>query len=153
MKTIRWILLVLVVAGGGCASAPKTTLTFHEQVSGLLPDSRVKTVEVPRTKLRIPVSPFASLTQKNVKVAELIETAGGAAVMLRFDPHGLWLLDELTTRSRGNYIVVFLNEKPIAAWLVERRLSLGQFLLEGDFTDDEARQLVDDLNKLAKKPK
>lgn len=73
--------------------------------------------------------------------------------MLRFDPHGMVALDEMTTRTRGQYVVIFLNTKPVAAWLVDKRLTTGQFLLEGDFTDEEARQTVDALNRMGKKRK
>jgi hypothetical protein len=61
------------------------------------------------------------------------------------------MLSELTTRLRGRYVVVFVNEKPVAAVLIEQRILNGEFLLEGDLTDDEQRTLVDGLNKYAKR--
>ena len=84
-------------------------------------------------------------------MAEPFETSAGLAVMLHFDAHGMFVLEELTTRARGRYLVVFLNDRPVAARLVEQRLVHGQFLLQGDFTDDEARKLIDDLNHMARK--
>jgi polyhydroxyalkanoate synthesis regulator phasin len=38
----------------------------------------------------------------------------------------------------------------VSAWLVNQRIINGQFLVEGDFTDEEAKKIVDDLNKLSK---
>jgi len=35
--------------------------------------------------------------------------------------------------------------------LIEQRILNGEFLLEGDLTDDEQRTLVDGLNKYAKR--
>ena len=60
-------------------------------------------------------------------------------------------LDELTTRSRGRYLVTFLNSKPVAAWFMDRRIQNGELLLEGDFTDKEAKKTVEFLNRLSKK--
>ena len=39
------------------------------------------------------------------------------------------------------------------AWLVDRRVTNGVFVVEGDFTDEEAQKAVDDLNKLIKAKK
>ncbi len=150
---MKKVFVLVLLALAGCQSAPKVTLRFFEQTSSLLPDSHVRTVVVPRVQMRIPVSPFAVLSERDVASAELIETAGGKVVALRFDPHGTVALDAVTTRNRGNYLVVFVNERPVAAWLVDRRLSTGQYTLEGDLSDDEARQLVDGLNLLANKRK
>jgi preprotein translocase subunit SecD len=71
--------------------------------------------------------------------------------MLRFDIHGAIKFDELTTRSRGQYLVTFLNGRPVAAWLVDQRITNGQFLVEGDFSDEEAKKAVESLNRMNKK--
>src|SRR5437899_641797 len=93
----------------GCALFSKreqTTLRFHEQASAALPESRVRTVELPQLGMRVTISPFPTLSENDIKSAELVPTAGGAAVMLHFDMHGESVLDEMTTRLRGQYIVV-----------------------------------------------
>jgi preprotein translocase subunit SecD len=132
-------------------SHKQTTLRIYEQVGTGLPEGHWREAKIPKTELTLRVDRFPVLTERDVKMAEPFETVGGVAVMLHFDAHGMFMLDELTTRDRGRYLVVFLNDRPVAAHLVERRLVHGQFLLEGDFTDAEARQLIDDLNKMAKK--
>ncbi len=137
---------LLIALGIGCASQPKVTLRFHEQVSEALPESRVRVVDVPHSDQRVTVDPFAQLTEKDVLEAQLRPTPGGNAVWLRFDLHGANKLNELTTRMRGEYLVVLMNDRPVAAVLVDRRIVTGEFLLEGDMTDDEARELVDGLN-------
>jgi len=60
------------------------------------------------------------------------------------------VLDEMTTRLRDRYIVVMINNHPVSAWRVDQRIINGQFLIEGEFTDEEAQKIVDDLNKLSK---
>ena len=146
-----------LLLAAGCAMfgdhKPQVTLRIHEQVDNALPESHSREVQIPKMGLTLRVDPFPALTENNVEVAEPFETTGGLAVMLRFDVHGMFVLDEVTTRDRGRYLVVFLNDRPVTAWLVDQRLVHGQFLLEGDFTDAEARQLIDDLNLMAKKRK
>jgi preprotein translocase subunit SecD len=139
----------------GCAlfheKPPETTVRIYEEASSALPAENQQTVEIPHEDLKLTVSPFPTLTERDVQSAELYNTAGGKAVFLRFDPHGTIVLDEMTTRTRGQYLAVMVNQRPVGAWLVDQRIINGQFLVEGDFTDAEARKIVDDLNKLAKK--
>jgi preprotein translocase subunit SecD len=138
----------------GCAlfpkDEPKTSLHIHEQVSSALPPQNAMPIEIPSADLKLSVSLFPILTEKNILSAELYNTAGGAAIFVRFDIHGTVVLDEATTRNRGLYLVTFLNNHPVAAWLVNQRILNGQFLVEGDFTDEEAKKAVDDLNKMGK---
>ncbi len=127
-----------------------TSVRLYEQSDAALPADDVQTVVIPHTDLKLVVNPFPTLTEQDVQSAELYNTSGGKAVFLRFDQHGEIVLDELTTRLRGQYIVVMVNNHPVSAWLVDQRIINGQFLVEGDFTDEEARKIVDDLNKLSK---
>ncbi len=140
----------------GCAifgGGEKTTIWFHEQVDDALPVTHRREVTVPISRLQISVSPRPTLTEKDLDAAEVVETSGGLAILLRFDSHGTNALDQMTTRGRGHYIVIFLNGDPLVAWLVDRRLSLGQFLLEANLTAYQTREIVKDLNKQAKKNK
>ncbi len=150
MRTfIPSLVAVVLVLTAGCAAwrkSPDMTLRFHEQVDANLPSAYAQVIEFPRANLRIHVAVAATLTERDVQEATIVETAGGAAVMLKFDVHGAIKLEELTTRGRGRYVVALLDGKPVAAVLLEQRLTTGQFLLEGDFTDDQARQLADSLN-------
>lgn len=144
------IAIALTLVGIGCATdRQQITLRFHEQVEGALPESRVREINVPATGQKLTISPFPTLSEKDVMEARLYPTAGGDAVMLRFDLHGANKLDELTTRARGQYLVVLVNERPVAVVLLQERITNGQFLVEGDFTDDEAKKLVSSINKLA----
>ena len=147
--------LGLVVLVSGCAlfgkHQPPATLAVHEQVDAALPETRVRKVEVPMTGLTIPINPYPTLTEKDLQSAELHPTAGGAAILLRFDIHGTMALQELSTRIRGGYIVTFLDGRPVSAWLVDRPVENGQMLLEGDFGDEEAQHAVATFNSLSKK--
>jgi preprotein translocase subunit SecD len=127
------------------------TVRIHEQVDATAPEGHWREAKIPKTELTLRVDLYPVLTERDVKMAEPFETSAGLGVMLYFDAHGMFALEELTTRDRGRYLVVFLNDRPVAARLIEQRLVHGQFLLQGDFSDDEARKLIDDLNHMARK--
>lgn len=153
MQLLKPVGLVLVALGAGCAlfqGPPPVTLRFHEQVDPQLPRTYARVIEFPRAQLRLTVAASPALTENDVQAASLVETAGGPAVLLLFDRHGAMKLEELTTRSRGRHVVILLDSRPIAAVLLEQRLTTGQFLLDADFTDAQARDLVAALDALAK---
>jgi len=141
----------------GCAllgkREPDATLAVYEQADPALPATRVREVDVPRTGLTIPVDPFPILTEKDLDSAAFRWTVSGATILLQFNIHGLMVLQESTTRSRGDHLVIFLNNRPVAAWLNEHPINDGQMLLEGDFGEEEAKQAVAAFNALAKKQK
>ena len=150
----RWILIFLGVWVAGCASGPPPqTLRFHEQVIGALPARYARPVTVPSTGQRLVINPEPTLTERDVWQAKLEPTTGGDAVLLKFNAHGANVLAEMTTRLRGQSMVVFVNDRPIAAVLIERANPTGQLLLTGDLTDMQTKLLVDSLNKTAKHPR
>ena len=130
---------------------PLQTLRFHEQVAGNLPVEHVRQVSVSSTRQQLAINPYPTLTERDVLAAKLTPTAGGDAVLLKFDAHGANVLAEMTTRMRGQSVVVFVNERPVAAVLVERANATGELLLTGDLTDEQTKLLVDSLNKVDKK--
>lgn len=131
----------------GCASGPTHTLRFHEQVPENLPASRVRFVTLARNGQRIGINPLPTLTEREVFEARLQPMDGGTGVLIRFDAHGANLLTEMTTRIRGQYLVVYFDKKPVAAMLVNRAVENGQFLLFGDLDEAAARELVAALNQ------
>lgn len=157
MQSLKMVLAFTLAATlvAGCAlfqkKSEESTLRIYEQVDAALPAETVQTVEIPRAGLKLTISPFPTLSERDVQSAELYDTAGGKAIFLRFDPTGTVALDEMTTRNRGRYVAVLINNHPVSAWLVDQRIINGQFLVEGDLTDEEAKKVVDDLNKLSKK--
>ena len=155
MQTLKTALCVTLAlwALTGCALFPKrdeTTVRIHEQVSSALPAENTLIAEIPSAELKLAVAPYAILSEKDVLSAELYDTTGGQAILLRFDAHGTIVLDEATTRGRGQFLVTFINGRPVAAWLVNQRVLNGQLLVEGDFSDEEAKQVVEALNKISK---
>jgi preprotein translocase subunit SecD len=138
----------------GCSmfgNKEEITLRFHEEYDTTLPNKLSRQVFVPKVGLTIQVDRFPIVSERDILDAELMQTAGGPAIMLKLELNGMWRLDEVTTRSRGRYLVIFLNGRPVAAWLMEKRLNTGQFFLEGDFTEEEAKKAIESFKRQSKK--
>src|SRR5258708_3507619 len=100
--TAFWPLAAMLLAGCGALrngfhqSRVETTVRIYEQSDSALPAENVQKVALPRANLELAISPFPTLTERDVESAEVYNTAGGKAVFLRFDPHGEIVLDEMT---------------------------------------------------------
>ena len=143
------LMILLVASMTGCASAPVQTLRFYEQVTGNLPPSHTRPVLVASTGQRLVINPEPTLTERDVLAAKLEPTSAGDTIRLKFDSHGANLLAEMTTRMRGQSVVVFANDRPIAVLLIEQANAAGELQLIGDLTDEQTKSLVDSLNKTA----
>ena len=146
----RVFLIILVAWVTGCASTPPAqTLHINEQVIGDLPPPHALKVTIPSTRQQLFINPEPTLTESDVQTAKLEPTNGGDAILLKFDTHGANVLAEMTTRLRGQSVVVFVNDRPVASLLVEHANATGQLLLIGDLTDEQNKALVESLNKAA----
>jgi preprotein translocase subunit SecD len=142
-RILLGFIVAALVAGSGCASfknKSKVSVKVHEQMGPGLDQGLP--LKFPELGISLTVNPVPSLTEKDVQSAELFTMASGTGVVLQFDPRGAMHLDELTTRMRGRYLVVFVDGKPVSVWLVDRRLTNGQLLVEGMMTDEEAIDLA-----------
>src|SRR5689334_16013969 len=140
MKLFPRTFLCLATVTGltGCAwlKPPDThsTLAIYEEVAPNLPASRVRTVEVPSVGLTLTISPFPTITDRDVDNAVVQPSDGSVAILLHFDDNGIFILDQVTTADRDQRLVIFLNNRPVGVWLVNRRITDGYFLVEGDFS-------------------
>jgi len=153
MQTYKFFLIGCLLAAG-CAmfgDQEPTTLRFYEEISSSLPSKLYRDVPIPKAGLTVQVERFPVLTERDIAAAEIYPTAGGAALLLRLEPHANMRMAELTTRARGHYLVAFLDGRAVAAWLIDKPINNGVFLLEGDFTEEEARRAVESLNRQSKK--
>lgn len=77
--------------------------------------------------------------------------AGGYApntpiIVLNFTEEGAALFEEITTENVGKELAIFLDGQPISAPVIQEPISGGTATITGDFTPQEARALVENLN-------
>ena len=77
---------------------------------------------------------------------EFNPTTGSPVVALQFDNEGSKRFEELTKNNVGKPIAIFLDGSAISTPVVNEAITGGKAVINGDFTPDEARQLVGRLN-------
>lgn len=93
------------------------------------------------------------LTGRYVKRAQLVFGNGQAGqlanepiVQIEFDGEGAKLFEELTTKHVGEQIAIFLDGVSISEPVVREPIIGGTATISGNFTPDEAKALVKNLN-------
>lgn len=71
---------------------------------------------------------------------------GSPVVTLTFDKTGADLFEKLTEENIGKVVAIYLDGSPISTPVVNSAISGGQAIITGNFTPDEAKQLVGRLN-------
>lgn len=67
-------------------------------------------------------------------------------VSLQFNDEGAKIFEQLTTNNIGKVLAIYLDGEAISLPTVQEAISGGQAQISGEFTTDEAKQLVERLN-------
>lgn len=75
-------------------------------------------------------------------------TAGLSApqVLLNFNSDGATLFEKITSENVGQTLAIFLDGQPISTPVIQEAIPGGQATITGNFTADQARDLVRNLN-------
>lgn len=102
--------------------------------------------------VRIAREPF--LDEGAITDARVVDVVGGFAIALRFNLHGTWVLDNVTTSYRGQRMVIhshFTEGRWLAAPKITTSLRDGVLVFTPDATREEAERIVRGLNNVAVK--
>ncbi len=88
------------------------------------------------------------LTGRYVKSAQLDidQTTGATQVAIQFSDEGAKIFEELTVKNVGKQLAIFLDNNLVSAPTVREKISGGKAVISGNFTIDEARQMVQRFN-------
>jgi preprotein translocase subunit SecD len=88
------------------------------------------------------------LTGKYLKKADIgfDQTTGSPIILLQFNDEGGRLFEELTGRNVEKMLGIFIDGEAISTPRVSEKISGGQARITGNFTDEEAKTLVRNLN-------
>lgn len=67
-------------------------------------------------------------------------------IVLNFNTEGAELFKKITTENIGQVLAIFLDGAPISTPVIQEAIPNGTATITGQFTPDEAKQLVRDLN-------
>lgn len=90
------------------------------------------------------------LTGKNLKNAQVgfqSQGLGEPKIELEFDAEGAKLFAEITKRNIGKPLAIFLDNKLLQAPVVRDEITTGKAEISGNFTIEEAKNHVRDLNE------
>lgn len=74
------------------------------------------------------------------------QAANAPIVVLNFNEEGARLFEEITTENVGKELAIFLDEEPISTPIIQEPITGGTATITGDFTPQEGRDLVENLN-------
>lgn len=99
-----------------------------------------------------PVTTWVStgLTGKNLKSSTVEYQSQGLSepvVSLQFDAEGTKLFDQITKHNVGKPVAIYLDNEIVSAPNVNEEISTGRAQISGNFTIDEAKNLVKRLNE------
>jgi len=90
------------------------------------------------------------LTGKNLKSAAVSFQNQGLSepqVSLKFDPQGTQLFANITKKNLQKTVAIYLDGQPISAPRVQSEITTGEAVITGNFTLQEAKDLVKRLNE------
>lgn len=90
----------------------------------------------------------AGLTGKHLQRSEVgfDQIAPRPIISLQFNDQGAKIFEEITARNVGKPLAIYIDQAVISAPMVQEKISGGRAQITGDFTIEEARDLVRNLN-------
>ncbi|MGC8651374.1 MAG: protein translocase subunit SecD [Minisyncoccia bacterium] len=124
-------------------------LEFKEQRSA---EDTKNILEAQKRGEELNVDPYfksTSLTGKYLESAQVgfDQNMSLPVVDLQFNTEGAQIFDELTKNNIGKQLAIYLDGSPISAPVVREEIASGKAQISGNFTLDEAKQLVMRLNQ------
>lgn len=172
LHTFNWILLVATLMfAAGCETTrdPASDPTAKKDTKSKRKEKEVSTVifyleTAPQGKVNsapiyrknpiyVPVESQPFLTLANVEEASVVDYLDGFIIQIRFDSHGAFVLDTISSANKGRRIAVFAKF-PEPRWLaapqITQRNATGLLSFTPDATREESERFVRGLNSALK---
>jgi protein-export membrane protein SecD len=122
-------------------------LDKQKEIEGITPE-QFQQVEGWQLAFEDPYFESTFLTGKYLKKAELAfdQQLGTPLILLQFNDEGSSLFEQITSENVGKILAIYIDNVPISTPVVNEKISGGKAQITGDFTLDEAKELVRNLN-------
>lgn len=122
-------------------------LDKQKELEGLTYEE-VQKIENWELALEDPYFISTTLTGKYLERADLNfnQQTGIPLISLQFNDEGAEIFEQLTSQNVGKILAIFIDGIPISAPVVQEAISGGRAQISGDFTVEEAKELVRNLN-------
>lgn len=162
--SISFCLALVVFVAAGCATHkdnPKkrfATLRIHLQgdATGIASTIKVPLYRAAPIEMEVEKDPF--LNEAHVASAKVVDTLGGFELHIQLNRQGTWLLQDYSATNPGKHYAIFsqFGEKGkqsrwLGAPIFSRIISDGVIQFTPDASREEAEEIAQGLNNLAKK--
>jgi preprotein translocase subunit SecD len=110
----------------------------------ITPTSTLEEIEEVQSSLYVDTGLTGAQLERSVLSFDPV--SGIPVVNVEFNAEGTDLLRQMTTENVGRVMAIFLDGTPISSPVIRDTIFNGQAQISGQFTADEAKQLVQDLN-------
>ena len=161
-----YLFLLAVMSLAGCKTSEqrardKVVATLHLHLETTLgTGGSTGVIEIAGAQIAVNNAPF--LDESSITNAAVVDTRdGGFAILIQFSRHGMLVLDTVTTENRGRHFAIFTQFGPgkleqqrwLGAPFIGSSLTGGVLIFTPNSTREEAEQVVQGLNNVAKKYK
>jgi hypothetical protein len=146
-----WAGSVALLAVAGCQT-PDKPLDFDPLVPRFLMEAPAQApaatvVELPVSKLRVPVYPRAVLSEVDIANVELVRVDLGLCLMFDCTPEGARNLLRLSASNLGRRLIVTLNGTAFGARMFEGAIPDGRLFVFVEMNDEQITTAAVDLKK------
>lgn len=158
---VRALILAAGLLASGCArttqeprpvnpaeprDAARTPVTVEFRRASVTPVEGYREFAAPGGRT-VYVDPEPFLTHADVAAARLFGDGKEQFIEIEFKREGAQTLAEVTRAQIGKLIAIFANDRLISAPLVQTAIASGRAYISGNFTPQEAQDIVDSLSK------
>ena len=148
-KIMSAVLAGMLALAGGCSTAgpkaPHVKIEFRAAQNR--PGSGLTEMVAPRSDGKVYVSSNALLTDADIESAALKPNRDGASrIEVMFTEEGRRKFSKATTTLIGRPLVILIDGKAIAAPIVRQKITGRRAIIEGSFSQEEAKRIADSLN-------
>lgn len=112
-------------------------------------DTNAQVVELPRSGVKIPVSPRIAFSEADVANVELVHVDLGLCLMFEFTPDAARSLMRVTGSNLGRRLVVTLNGRAFGARMIDTTFTDGRLMIFVELSDDELTATAVNLKRTA----
>ena len=145
MNRVFLAALIAILAGCATTQPDKPAIRLEFRHASLSPAPGLLEMTVLGTTHKVYVSGEAVLTNDDVSRVRLKKAPYAPQIVLAFTPEGSRKLAAITEDSIAKPIAILISGRLISAPIVRERINSGQAMITGNFTEDEARRMVDGL--------
>jgi preprotein translocase subunit SecD len=147
MKTILSICVLVLIFSCSEKNESVESIVLEFRVAQFEPAADLTAMTVKNTKEEFYLKNEVLLNNYDIKTAEYSLWQGKHTVKLIMTEEGKEKWADITEKNIGNHIGMLLNNELVSAPLVNAKIDVGLALIQGIFTEEEAKKIVDGINR------